>query len=192
MVARVTAPVRRWVCAAWAVVAAVLLAGALPARAEDMMAAEYEVKAAFLYNFAKFIEWPTSSGGPAPADVVLCVVGPDPFGPTLTALADRDDDGRHLKVRHLVDLGGDPGCHIAFISAVERPRLGSILARATAQHVVTVADLDGFARAGGVIQFVLEDGRVRFWINRGAAARSGVQLSSRLLALAHIVEGPPQ
>ena len=71
-----------------------------------------------------------------------------------------------------------------------RQSLALILNKA-GYDVVTVADLDGFARAGGVIQFVLEEGRVRFWINRGAAARSGVRLSSRLLALAHIVEGAP-
>lgn len=172
--------------------AAWLLGAGHPAVAGSPVATEYEVKAAFLYHFAKFIEWPGTPGGVPPRDVTLCVVGPDPFGTALTALAARGGDGLHLRVRHLLDLDGDPGCQIAFISAAERPRLAALLARATALHVVTVADLDGFARAGGVIQFVLEDGRVRFWINRGAAARSGVRLSSRLLALAHIVEGAPQ
>lgn len=183
---------RTWHRTAWALVAAAaLLAGSLPVRAQEMVASEYEVKAAFLYHFASFIEWPDTDGGPNPATVTLCVVGPDPFGPALASLAGRNDDGLRLQVRHLMDLKGDPGCHIAFISAAERPHLAALLARATALHVVTVADLDGFARAGGMIQFVLEDGRVRFWINRGAAARSGVRLSSRLLALAHIVEGAP-
>jgi hypothetical protein len=167
-------------------------AAAVPAFAQGVVATEYAVKAAFLYRFADFIDWPESAGGPTPETVTLCVVGEDPFGFALDELAARGADsladGTRVRVRHVKGLRNGPRCHIAFISNSERARLARHLADATAAHVVTVSDLSHFAADGGVIQFVLEDGRVRFWINRSAAARSGVRISSRLLALARIVE----
>jgi len=169
-----------------------LLGGAPIARAQGVVATEYAVKAAFLYNFAKFIEWPPSVGGPKPGTVMLCVVGEDPFGFALDELAARGVEGLAegipVRVKHVQDLDGTEGCHIAFLSNSERKRLKEHLATATDNHVVTVSDLDGFARGGGMIQFVLEDGRVRFWINRAAAERAGVTLSSRLLSLARVVD----
>ena len=179
---------RSWMLA---LAAAVLMLASGPARGQGVVATEYAVKAAFLYHFAKFIEWPESVGGPSPAVVTLCVVGADPFGDALDELAARGADGladgTQVRVRHVTGLTSRAGCHIAFISNSERSRLATHLANATAEHVVTVSELNGFAEAGGVIQFVLEDGKVRFWINRGAAERGGVRLSSRLLALARIV-----
>ncbi len=179
---------RSWMLA---LAAAVLMLASGPARGQGVVATEYAVKAAFLYHFAKFIEWPESVGGPSPAVVTLCVVGVDPFGDALDELTARGveglADGTRVEVRHVSDLAPREGCHIAFISNSERSRLARHLAQAVTGHVVTVSELSGFAEAGGVIQFVLEDGKVRFWINRGAAEREGVRLSSRLLALARIV-----
>lgn len=180
---------RSWMLA---LAASVLMLASGPARGQGVVATEYAVKAAFLYHFAKFIEWPASVGGPSPAVVALCVVGADPFGDALDELAARGveglAEGTRVRVRHVTGLGPREGCHIAFISNSERPRLATHLALAAAGHVVTVSELSGFAKEGGVIQFVLEDGKVRFWINRGAAERAGVRLSSRLLALARIVD----
>jgi YfiR/HmsC-like len=173
--------------------AALLLLPALPARAQGVVATEYAVKAAFLYHFAKFIEWPASVGGPSPKAVTLCVVGNDPFGDALDELASRGVEGLaegiRVRVLHVAGPTLEAGCHIAFISNSERPRLAAHLADAAQAHAVTVSDLDGFAEAGGAIQFVIEDGKVRFWINRSAAEQAGVRLSSRLLALARIVKG---
>jgi len=183
---------RRW---RWtlALVATALVLAAAPARSQGVVATEYAVKAAFLYHFAKFIEWPESVGGPSPKVVNLCVVGADPFGDALDELAARGVDGLaegiRVEVRHVTGLTPKEGCHIAFISNSERPRLAAHLAVAAVAHVVTVSDLHGFAADGGVIQFILEDGRVRFWINLDAAERDGVRISSRLLALARIVNG---
>jgi len=172
--------------------AATLVLAASPARSQGVVATEYAVKAAFLYHFAKFIEWPESVGGPSPSEVHLCVVGADPFGDALDELGARGveglADGARVQIRHVANLKPPVACHIAFISNSERSRLAAHLADATAAHVVTVSDLSGFAESGGVIQFVLEDGKVRFWINRGAAERADVRLSSRLLALARIVD----
>jgi hypothetical protein len=175
-----------------------LVLAAAPARGQGVVATEYAVKAAFLYHFAKFIEWPASVGGPNPETVTLCMVGDDPFGDALDELGARGAEGLaegvRVKVRHVVAPGrqeAGTGCHIAFISNSERSHLKAHLEAARRGHVVTVSDLTGFARDGGMIQFVLEDGRVRFWINRSAAARAGVRISSRLLAVARLVgEGP--
>lgn len=172
-------------------VAAFLVLVAAPVHGQGVVASEYAVKAAFLYHFAKFIEWPESVGGPSPSEVNLCVVGADPFGDALDELAARGveglADGARVRVRHVTGVTPKGGCHIAFISNSERSRLAIHLAGAVAGHVVTVSELTGFAESGGVIQFVLEDGKVRFWINRTAAERVGVRMSSRLLALARIV-----
>lgn len=168
------------------------LGGSAVARAQGVVATEYAVKAAFLYHFAKFVEWPPGVGGPSPETVILCVVGEDPFGFALDELAARGAEGLAegipVRVKHVRDLARSEGCHIAFLSNSERVRLKDHLAKATANHVVTVSDLEGFAHDGGMIQFVLEDGRVRFWINRAAAERAGVRLSSRLLSLARLVD----
>jgi hypothetical protein len=177
-----------------ALVVPLLLAGP-PVRAQGVVATEYAVKAAFLFQFPRFIQWPESVGGPAPDPVTLCVVGDDPFGPALDELGARGAEGLaegvRVRVRHVAGLEG-AGCHIAFISNAERGRLAAHLAAAANAHVVTVSDLRNFAEDGGVIQFALEDGRVRFRINRDAAARAGVRLSSRLLALARIVKDAPE
>lgn len=167
----------------------ILGAAAAAGWAQGVVATEYAVKAAFLYHFAKFAEWPEAAGGPTPPVVHLCVLGGDPFGQALEELSDRGADGLKVDVRHVTGVEDRPRCHILFISASEGDRVAAHLARASRHGMLTVSDLAGFARAGGVIQFVLEDGKVRFWINRAAAEREGVRLSSRLLALARIVEG---
>jgi hypothetical protein len=174
--------------------ALVLAAGPALARAGDVVATEYAVKAAFLYHFAKFTEWPAAAGGPNPPVVHMCVLGDDPFGQALEDLSERGADGLRVDVRHVTRVEAQPRCHILFISMSEGDRLAEDLARASRDSILTVSDLAGFAQAGGVIQFVLEDGKVRFWINRAAAERGGLHLSSRLLALARIVggDGPPE
>lgn len=176
---------RRAVAAA----ALLLLLGPAAARGQEVVATEYAVKAAFLYHFAKFAEWPDAAGGPVPPVVHLCVLGDDPFGQALESLSERGADGLKVDVRHVDRVDARPLCHILFISASEGDRVATHLGHAAGAGILTVSDLEGFARAGGVIQFVLEDGKVRFWINRAAAEREGVRLSSRLLALARIVDG---
>jgi YfiR/HmsC-like len=163
--------------------------GPAAARGQEVVATEYAVKAAFLYHFAKFTEWPAEAGGPTPPVVHLCVLGDDPFGKALEELSDRGADGLRVDVRHVNAVEAEPRCHVVFISGSEGDRLAEHLARARRDGVLTVSDLAGFAHAGGVIQFVLEEGKVRFWINRAAAERGGLHLSSRLLALARIVDG---
>jgi uncharacterized protein DUF4154 len=149
---------------------------------------EYEVKAVFLYNFAKFVEWPPDP----PADVsdpfVIGIVGRDPFGDALEQTLRRKTlNGRPLAIKRFKDRQAARGCRVLFISASERKHLNALLTSLHGDPVLTVGDNESFAKAGGVIAFTLEDNRVRFEINVDAAQRAGLRISSKLLSLAKIV-----
>jgi hypothetical protein len=149
---------------------------------------EYQVKAAFLYNFAKFVEWPAQSFKTANDPIVICVLGKDPFGNVLDEpMKGTEADGRQIVVRRTSDVRQASACNILFISSSERKRLTSVLAAARACGILTVSDMEDFAAQGGVINLKLENGRVRFEINPDAAERSGLRISSKLLSLAQIV-----
>lgn len=143
---------------------------------------EYEVKAAFLYNFARFVDWPEET---AATDLALCVLGTDPFGPALDALAGKEVQGRRLSVRR-IDSGGDwSACHMLFVPESEQSRLDTLLGEFAAHHgILSVSDINGFAGRGGIIELVLDQNRVRFAINVEAATRAGLTVSSKLLRLA--------
>jgi len=149
---------------------------------------EYEIKAAFLYNFAKFVEWPSSAFKGPKQPLAICVIGRDPFGQALEdALSGKSIGDHPVSLAHSKDLGELAACQIVFVSTTESPRLLEILARLRGHGVLLVGEAEGFATAGGTIQFVLEQNRVRFAINPDAADRAGLKISSKLLALALIV-----
>jgi len=143
---------------------------------------EYEVKAAFLFNFTKFIEWPAGRLGKSET-IVIGIVGQDPFGRVIDDIVQgKSVDGHSISVRRLKwsdDLGN---CHLLFVPAGETD--GGRLAKLTSRSVVVVGETPGFTRKGGVINFVIDGGRVRFEINGNAAKASGVVISSKLLGLA--------
>ena len=132
---------------------------------------EYEVKAGFLAKFQDFVKWPASSG----LGVTVGVLGDDPFGVTLDKLV------KVKRARHVEDL---KGCKIIFIAKSERANLEGILSSLAGANVLTVGDGESFTRQGGIIEFVIEGGKVRFEINNGAAGRNGLQINSQLLKLA--------
>ncbi len=149
---------------------------------------EYEVKAAFLFNFTKFVEWPDASFSDPQAPILLGIIGDDPFGGSLTSIiAGQKVDGRTIVIqRHR--YGDDlRHCHILFVSASERSHVAQILASVQTAGVMTVSDIDGFAEAGGLMQFVLEENRVRFVVNLDVAKQSKLRVSAKLLALARVV-----
>lgn len=148
-------------------------------------APEYDLKAAFLFNFAKFVEWPASAFTNERAPLTICVHGEDPFGPTLDAVVQGERLGeRSFLVQRPDSLDGLGECHVLFISRSEKDRLARVMAQVEDKPVLTVADMDGFLRAGGVINFVLEGSKVRFLISQEAAERSGLRISSKLMRLA--------
>ena len=148
-------------------------------------APDVAVKAAFIYNFAKFAEWPAMPSGAA---IVVCVAGDDRIA---AALADtvrgQNISGHALDVRHSEDSAAWQGCHVLFIADAETRRSAGALGEIKTLPVLTVSDGAGFSQAGGIIELYVEGGRMRFAINVDAAGRSGLHLSSRLLGLARIV-----
>ena len=176
---------RRWL-APLLVLAALLAA---PAVLPSQTAGEYDIKAAFLYNFTKFVEWPSDAF--PDGSFRLCVLGDDPFGRSLMELTSQEVAGRKLTVVRAREMEKVEGCHVLFISRSERGRLPAILSEVREAPVLTVADTKGFLDDGGVINFTLEGSKVRFEINQEAADRAGVKISSKLMRLATRVKGGP-
>jgi YfiR/HmsC-like len=145
------------------------------------------VKAAFLFNFAKFVEWPGSSymGGGAPFSI--CVLGEDPFGDALTSLRGKFVANRPVAVWRIKNVEAGWRCQILFVSSSEKSHLPAIFSALRGANALLVGETDGFAARGGAIQFILEENHVRFAINPATIRRAGLQVSSKLLALAKIV-----
>ena len=169
------------------VAAAAFILAVLPARAADVPG-EYEVKAAYLYNFAKFVEWPAEAPATPPGTFVVTVVGADPFGRVLEeTLKGKAVGGARLVLRRARDASDVPPSHIVFVSESEHDRLGGVLDRLAGSATLTVGETEDFAEKGGVIRFRMEDDRVRLDINPESARRARLRISSDLLRLARIV-----
>ena len=177
-------------------IAAASIAAALlvSVRADDARTAqanlEYEVKAAFLYNFAKFVEWPDNAFAAADAPIVFCIVGSNPFdGGLERVISDRMAHGRRI----LVQENAEPtpaACNLVFVPGTEDARVARVVQTAQAAHgapVLTVGESQAFNDAGGMIRLVVEEGGVRFDINVAIAERAGLKFSSQLLKLARKV-----
>lgn len=163
---------------------------ALPARAGAPT--EYEVKAAFLFHFAKFVEWPSEAFAGPTASLVLGVLGDDPFDGVLERAVDgRRVRERALEVRHFDALPAavEAPIHILFVAESEAQHAQAIARRFSGRSVLVVGESEGFAERGGAVNFTREGKKVRFEINPQAAEAAGLRLSSRLLSLATIV-GP--
>ena len=155
--------------------------GGLPAAP----ATEYEVKAAYLYYLATFIEWPDGAFAAPDEPFTVCVLGEDPFGPVLDAtLAGKSVHARRLAVRRLASLPADGRCHLLFISSSEQERLPRILDGLPDAGVLTVGEMRRFVERGGHVVLRLEERRVRFSLNAEAAQRAGLRISAQLLKLA--------
>jgi hypothetical protein len=152
---------------------------------------EYRVKAAFLYNFAKFIEWPPEAFSGPEAPYSICVLGQDPFREDLeAAVSDNLVQGRRLVVRRLPNVKEAPACHILFVASSERERLRAILEAVEGTPILTVGEDEDFTRLGGCLRFFLLENRVRFEINLPATDRAHLKLSAKLLSLARVLGKP--
>ncbi|MBI3698472.1 MAG: YfiR family protein [Acidobacteria bacterium] len=149
---------------------------------------EYQVKAAYLYNFAKFVEWPADKLGDDAGPILVGVFGKDPFGSLLdSTLKEKTVRGHRLEVRRVSGPVELKQCHIVFISEPERRRLAEILESLGKANVLTVSEKRQFADDGGMINFVTEENKVHLEINLHAAERAGIRISSQLLKLARVV-----
>ena len=161
------------------------------AQSGDADSSEYLIKAGFIYNFAKFVEWPSAAFSQADSPIVIGVLGTDPFGNVL----DRIVEGKKLGPRGFVvrrykwgkDVKDLKDCKILFVSSSERTHVDEILQSVKGLPILTVGETPGFAERGGVIRFTLEDNRVRFEVNVDAAHQADLNISSRLLTLAKII-----
>ena len=148
----------------------------------------YEVKTAFLFNFAKFIDWPASGFATPQSPFTICVLGQDPFGNMLEDTLNGKIIGeRPLAVRRLKDKAEAQRCQIVFVGSSEIAHLAEIVGSLQKSNVLLVGEMNGFAALGGTIEFTIEENHVRFMINIDAADRSGLKFSSKLLAVARIV-----
>src|SRR6186713_1533020 len=158
-----------------------LASGAAPAT-------EYQVKAAYLFNFGQFVEWPSEVWTTPDAPFAICVVGDDPFGRTLDDVVRGESvNGHPLVVRRHKDHKEATGCNILFIARSEAARLDDALVAVKGRHVLTVTDIDGADRAGAIIVLVSENNRVRMRINVAAAKTNRLVISSKLLRPAEVV-----
>jgi hypothetical protein len=149
---------------------------------------EYQVKAAYLYNFAKFIEWPPEAFANDQSPLFLCIVGEDPFGQPLDGIAQgKLINGHALVVRRTTNLDDLKTCQIVFIGSGDKKRLSELLRRLKGSSALAVGENRDFTGMGGSIQFFLEKDRIRFSINIDALQRAHLTASSKLLALAKIV-----
>ncbi len=149
---------------------------------------EYQLKAAYLLNFARFIEWPDASGSRGP--IIVGVVGIDPFGDTLeSALVGKTVRGRPFSVRRFRSVQEIDECHMLFISSSEAPRIAALVQHFLKTPVLTVSDSKNFIDAGGGIGFVVADSRVRFDINLQAIRSAQLKPSAQLLEVAHALRG---
>lgn len=159
----------------------------LPSRAVAQAVLEYQVKAAFLLNFAKFVEWPSSAFADPDSPVAICILGKDPFGRTIDDLVQGETaNGRKLTVRRMSQLPGPQVCQVAF--AVGPAKEVAKTLEGLGRGVLTVGEGESFARDGGIIAFVIENRRVRFDINQTAAENAALKLSSKLLSVARSIE----
>jgi hypothetical protein len=162
-----------------------LVCGARPAVAEPT---EFEVKAALVYNFAKFVDWPAAAFASPSAPLVVGIVGDDDVADVLEAtLRSKVLDGHPVQVRRVKGSDEARVCQLLYVATSERKHASDLLQGLRGANVLTVSDIADFARHGGQINFVLENQRVRFVINPANADSAGLHISAKLLALARTV-----
>jgi len=158
------------------------------ARAEDNLDLEYQVKAAFLYNFAKFVEWPQSKFAQTQSPLTIGILGDDPFGSNIDrVIQGQSAHNRPIVIKRLQTGDNATECAIVFVSLSARKAFAGISDKLKSANVLTVGESKDFLDQGGIIRFTIEDRKVRFEINMDAAEAAQLKISSQLLKLARNV-----
>lgn len=184
-------PPARWLWSRWCIGLLSLISVACwdgPTQADPQAPGEYVLKAAFLYNFAKFVEWPEGAftdKGP----FTICVLGPDPFGSALDSIEGKSVKNRALVVKHLETIAPAKSCQIVFVSASELAEAGRLSAAVKGLPVLTVCDAGDCAERGLMVNLRKQDDKVRFDINLDVLQHTSLRVSSQLMKLATIVRG---
>jgi hypothetical protein len=163
---------------------------------------EYQIKAAFLYNFVKFVDWPAEETADVNQPIIIGILGTDPFGDAFEPVKDTHVKGRKVSVERFKSLGelkkdGEQAeselrsqinairkCHLLFICSSEKGHLGEIIESLKGMPVLTISELDDFAESGGIIELTMEEEKVRFEINLHVAEKADLKIRSQLLRLA--------
>jgi hypothetical protein len=168
----------------WAV-----LSAAPGAQAQTPVDREYQIKAAFLYNFVKFVDWPSEVLPDASDTISICVLREDPVYEALETIKGKAVKGRRLTIRRVDTAKELESCQVAFFGLSEQKRLPQVMRSLQGSSVLTVVEVDRFALFGGIINLVVENNKVRFEINVDRAERARLKLGSQLLSLAKVVKG---
>ena len=170
------------------VIVVITVSGRRSVPAQSRTVSEYQVKAAFLYKFAQFVEWPDTAFSSNAASLNICILGKNFFNESLNDIRDKTVRGRRLSIRTNPSIDNLDQCHVLFISNSEKNQLSHILHRLNNTSVLTVADMEGFTSAGGMINLVMQDNKISFDINLKSARLAALKVSSRLLKLASTVQ----
>ena len=163
-------------------------------RADSEEIKEYQIKAAFLYNFINFVEWPKEKAADSNEPITIGIIGKDPFGKAFEPLKDKLTKGKQVLIKRFVSLKESKlstdqieairKCHLLFICNSEKEQLKEIINLVQGHSILIVGDMDGFLESGGIINFVIEDNKVRFEINNYTAKQAKLNIRSKLLRLA--------
>ena len=164
-----------------------------PSRAGPEVGSEYQTKAAQIYSFTKFIDWPAKKFPSAESPFIIGVYGSDEITDFLReSFQSRRIKDRPVEIRHLTNKAELVGCHLVFVSRSERDRLGSVLYEMRHEGILSVGESDNFLKSGGVISFINVEGTTRFQIDLGAASRERLKVSSKLLPISYSANGAPR
>jgi hypothetical protein len=159
----------------------------------ELSLTEFQVKSLFLFNFAKYVDWPSNTFAAADAPIMIGLIGDGKFGSDLAKTVEgKNVDGRPILIRQIQTPEEMEKCHILFIRSSEKTGLAEILGRLKTRPVLTVGETDHFVEQGGVINFVKKEGKIRLEINLDAARQANLQISSKLLNVADVVKGKLQ
>ncbi len=168
-----------WFCLSW-----ILLLTGAGGQAQESVLTEYQIKAAFLFNFARFVQWPAATFAEAGSPIVIGIIGEDPFHDDLArTIRNKTVDDHPLVIKLFRSPAEATNCQILFISTSEKDRLLEILAALKGASVLTVGETDRFTDNGGMIKFLRAGTKLRFKINQDAATKAGLKISSKLLNL---------
>jgi hypothetical protein len=182
--AKTTQPFMRLRATSILVLSLVWLLSVGDGRAQEFQPTEYQIKAAFLFNFAKFVEWPPAAFAEATSPMVIGILGENPFGDDLErTIRGKTINNRPLVIKEFRSPAEATNCHVLFISTSEKQRLPEILKSLHGTSVLTVGETDRFTETGGMINFVAEGNKIRFQINEVAAKSAGLKISSKMLSL---------
>jgi hypothetical protein len=178
---------------------------AMEAQTGSEASREYQVKAAFLYNFIKFVDWPGEETADSNEPIIIGIIGKDPFGNAFEPVKDKPVRDRKVVINYFKELDelkkSDKAdaqieairkCYLLFVCPSEKEKLGEIINLVKDRNILTVADMQGFLEAGGIVNFVIDENKVGFEINNVAAKHANLQIRSQLLRLAkRVVEEKP-